>query len=370
MTGETEKKIKIAMVAPADNPHTIRFARHFLKAGHELRIVSYSAGEIDNVDIYVHSRVNPESRGIGRKILFMQDYLEIRRILAWADIVFVNKIYNWRFNEVYRGLKNVVAWVWGSDVTYQENETEREAYYKKLILKIARKVIATSRFLAEETKKYLPDGVEAAVIPMGVDTSLFYPSQRKRSDDEPVVIGYAKGLYEKYGPHILMEALAKIDITETNFLCRIAGGGELEVPLKLYAERLGIKQRVEFLGKLPYENIPDFMREIDIFVMPSLWKESFGVAALEASATGIPVIASDIGGIPEVVWTDETGLLVPPGDPTSLADAISTLINEEDIRNCMGRQGRDFVRNNYTWDVTIKALGQVFEDVLRETGRI
>ena len=365
-------KIKITMVAPADNPHTRRFAEFFLREGHELKIVSYSMGEIENVEVYVHSRVPPQVTGVKKKFLHLKDYIQIRKILAWADIVFVNYIYNWRFNEVYRGLNNVIASVWGSDITYREKETETETevYYKKMILSIARRVLALSKFLANEVREYLPDGVEAIVIPWGVNTDLFHPLKIHKSLDEPVIIGYAKGLYEKYGPHILLEILQVLKNENLNFICRIAGGGELEVQLKIYADRLGIKDKVEFLGRLDPDDMPDFMRGIDIFVMPSLIRESFGVAALEASASGVPVVASDIGGIPEVVWDDETGFLVAPGDVLGFADAISTLITSSDLRGCMGAQGRDFVRKNYSWAQTEKQLMDVFIDVLKEIGKL
>ena len=282
----------------------------------------------------------------------------------------MNYIYNWRFNEVYRGLKNIVVLVWGSDITYQENETKDQVKYKKLILSFATRVLSFSNFLAQKTEKYMPKGKKVEIIPGGVKLDEFHPSPKRTTDDETIVIGYAKGLYTKYGPEILIQACDYLRNEGMDFVCRIAGGGDQEVQLKILVDRLDLKNHVEFLGRRHHESIPDFMRELDIFVMPSVVEESYGIAALEASATGIPVVASNIGGIPEVVWMDETGLLVDPGNPADLAMAIKSLILKDDLRSCMGRQGRDFVRKNFSWDKTVDSLDDIFTEVLKETRKI
>ena len=83
-------------------------------------------------------------------------------------------------------------------------------------------------------------------------------------------------------------------------------------------------------------------------MIPSL-RESFGAAALESSAMCVPVIASDVGGLPDTVRDGETGLLVPPGSPEALADAIVALLSDDQRRRRMGMAGREWVRKNYSW---------------------
>lgn len=363
-----KSRMKIAMVAPANNPHTERFAEHFIKCGHELKIISYAAGDIDNAEIYVHSRIPEDIKGLKRKWEYFKDYREVRSRLEWADIVFVNFIYNWRFNEVYRGLDNVVVLLWGSDITWQKVETAQQIKYKKLILKIANRVLAFSDFLSKAAIKYMPDETVPEVLPVGINTEIFHPGNRTLGPTDPVVIGYAKGLYSKYGPDILIKACDILRNEDMNFICRIAGSGDMNVDLKVMVDRLDLKNYVEFLGRLHHDVIPDFMRNIDIFVMPSIVEESFGVAALEASATGIPVIASNTGGIPEAIWHDETGLLVEPGNHEELASTIRKLIMTPDVRYCMGSQGRAFVKTNFKWEKTTEMLDKVFQEVYDATG--
>jgi glycosyltransferase involved in cell wall biosynthesis len=359
-----KEKIKIAMVAPADNPHTKRFAEAFLSLGYELKIVSYEPGIIDGAEVYVHSNVPEDVKGIRRKWEYFKDYAKVRKILEWGDIVFVNFIYNWRFNEVYRGLNNIVVLLWGSDITARTGETAEQVKYKKLILSLAAKILAFSQFLAYEAKIYLPENKEIEVLRVGVDIEHYYPVKKTWLEDDPIIIGYAKGLNAKYGAEFLIKACDYLKQDGFNFRCRIAGGGDLEVPLKVLVNRLGLDDYVEFVGKLPHDAVADFMRELDIFVMPSVVQESYGVAVLEASATGIPVIASDVGGVSEVLWDDETGILVQSEDPVELASALKLLIANPDIRGCMGRQGRDFVKRNFPWNKTVERLDEIFREVI------
>src|SRR5262249_2670387 len=119
--------------------------------------------------------------------------------------------------------------------------------------------------------------------------------------------------------------------------------------------RSGLDSRVELLPAVPHSQVPEVLSRIDIFVVPSL-SESFGVAAVEASACGLPVVASRVGGLPEVVVDGETGLLVPPSDSPALANALDRLIGSEELRVRFGRNGRAFVEQLYSWDRCVDVL--------------
>jgi len=106
--------------------------------------------------------------------------------------------------------------------------------------------------------------------------------------------------------------------------------------------------RVEFVGAVPHERVPEIMRRIDLYVQPSL-TESFGVSALEASATGIPVIATAVEGGRDIVRHGETGLLVQPASGSALARAIMQLLDDPALCRSMGEAGRRFVAERYQW---------------------
>jgi glycosyltransferase involved in cell wall biosynthesis len=106
------------------------------------------------------------------------------------------------------------------------------------------------------------------------------------------------------------------------------------------------------------------MRETDIFVMPSTCQESFGVAAIEASACEVPVVATRVGGVPEAVVDGQTGILVPPFDAASLADACIALIQDPIRRGQLGKAGRRFVLDHYQWHQNAATMASVYSQLL------
>jgi glycosyltransferase involved in cell wall biosynthesis len=106
------------------------------------------------------------------------------------------------------------------------------------------------------------------------------------------------------------------------------------------------------------------MQIIDIFVMPSTCQESFGVAAIEASACEVPVVATRLGGVPEAVVDGQTGILVPPFDAKSLAEACISLIRDPQRRKTLGKAGRQFVLERYQWKANAATMASVYAQVL------
>jgi glycosyltransferase involved in cell wall biosynthesis len=128
----------------------------------------------------------------------------------------------------------------------------------------------------------------------------------------------------------------------------LAGDGPSRAALERLTDELTLRERVQFLGEIAHGDVPAVLRRLDIFAMPSTW-EGFGVSALEASAMELPVVASNIHGIPDVVLDGETGILLPPADVPALADAIGQLAGDAELRRAMGAAGRALVEREYRW---------------------
>ncbi|MGO9603880.1 MAG: glycosyltransferase family 4 protein [Candidatus Binataceae bacterium] len=184
------------------------------------------------------------------------------------------------------------------------------------------------------------------IIPSGVDCTHFRPpSADERAaaraalhiPPETISVGTVGALTERKGHRYLLEAIARME-TGTAVVCRVAGDGALREELEREAESLGIGGRVRFMGRI--EDSRAMLWALDIFVFPSLW-EGLGVAAIEASACGLAIVASDAGGIGEVVINGKSGILVPPANPAALAEAIAQLAGSPGERSRMGDGARE-----------------------------
>ena len=137
------------------------------------------------------------------------------------------------------------------------------------------------------------------------------------------------------------------------------GGGSEEKKLKSLANELGISQATIFTGRIDYEKIPQYHNKIDIFANLSDY-ESFGVSVLESSACGKPIVATDTGGLREVVIKNKTGILVPVKDVLATAVAIEKLILNKSLRDEMGTAGRNYVVSKYQWEDCLNKMITIY----------
>lgn len=229
-------------------------------------------------------------------------------------------------------------------------------------------ITATSECLRNAVLKLNSDIKDIEVIPFGADTSLFKYSERKPSDK--IVIGIAKSLRPKYGIEILIRAFNDLIAKHKNIYLKIVGKGTNEMEYKKLIKDLNIEDSVEFLGFIEHSKLPALFAGFDIFVMPSVVEdESFGVAAVEASATGLPVVATDVGGVSEVVKDNVTGYLIEKKNVEKLAAAIEKLILDPQLRLNMGKAGRDYVVQRYNWEENLLAMKNLYEKILAERGK-
>ncbi len=174
------------------------------------------------------------------------------------------------------------------------------------------------------------------------------------------LIGTVGLLNRAKGTAHLLEALRRVLEQFPDLYCLIIGHGELEGELKEHARRAGVASRVVFAGHI--EPCADLVAALDVFVLPSLW-EGMPYAVLEAMALGVPVVASRVGGCPEVIEDGETGLLVEPGDARGLSQAILALLRDPAERARLGRQGRERVRERFGLERMIAGLESLYQEL-------
>lgn len=266
-----------------------------------------------------------------------------------------------------RGVHPLVASVWGRDITAVRGGLWGRFHAAQLraLLRGAEAVTATSHFLSDVARERF--GVASTVIPFGVDTSVFapppaVPESSARPKSAPLRIGFVKWLEAKYGPDTFVEALGLLG--DLSFEATIVGDGPLRGALEARAAELGVADRVRFLGRRPHDEMPDLLRGFDLVAMPSR-QEEWGVAAAEAGATAIPVVAARVGGLPEIVVDGETGLLVPPEDPAALADAIRRMAADPGLRLRLGAAARERVVALFPWEKCVDQMLEVLTAAAR-----
>jgi L-malate glycosyltransferase len=310
----------------------------------------------------------PRERFGGGWQRWLAGYPEWRRLMRTIapDLVHVHYLpAQSRDRYYYRGARRLVVSSWGSDVTFDTPPSHRVRRRLEALLRQAHAITATTGFLAEATRELAPAGADIEVIPFAVDVDRFAPDAPPFSRGE-VVLGFAKRLEPKYGAHHLVEAFALLceRFPDRSLRLVLAGDGSQRSELERRARELGLGERLRFLGQVAPDDMPAVMKGFDLFVMPSVCQESFGVSAIEASACGVPVVASRVGGVPEAVIEGETGLLVPPADSSALADACGRLVTEPRLAVELGRRGRVFVTERFRKEVVARRMGALYERLL------
>jgi glycosyltransferase involved in cell wall biosynthesis len=260
------------------------------------------------------------------------------------------------------GVQPTVVSVWGSDLYQFPSNFIKRAFLRQ-VLRRATHITATSRTLRKMALTITPevDG-RLSIVPFGVRVPA---TIRPLPAPEPLRICYIKQHKPIYGPDVLIRAVAEVKKIFPSVVVNMAGHGPLTVQLERLIHRLHLEENVRLVGFINPDIIQDFIADHHLMVMPSLW-ESFGVAVLDASASGRAVIASNAGGIPEVLVNGETGILVPPDDHKALAEAIIRLGRDRDLTARMGKAGHEFVKNNYAWDKSLDMMTELYERLIYE----
>ncbi len=237
---------------------------------------------------------------------------------------------------------------------------------RQLALRIADAafVTACSRSARDELVTAAAGGADTIrLLPHGVDVVRFRPAPEVRNEAAPLRILAVGRLVEKKGYDVLLEALARLagDPSSATFTCRIIGDGPLAGRLTSRARSLGIAPLVAFEGAQPHEAVAAAYGLTDVFVQASVVlpdgdRDGIPNVLLEAMASGLPVVASDVAGIPEAVTDGETGLLVPSSDPDALAAAIARLAADPALRSALGHAARARILGRFDRRAAVRTM--------------
>jgi glycosyltransferase involved in cell wall biosynthesis len=363
--------IRLLLFSDAGSIHTQRWAVALSKRGFEVKVVGLNPIEqperweqngIQIADLGVPRSVTTRFGGEVYKLKsYFRTIPRFKRVLQnWQpDILHAHYATSYGLLAALCQYHPFVLSVWGTDIFDFPKRSVLHRLLLQHIMNVSDIIASTSQAMAREAKRYTEKQVY--VTPFGVDVEVFTPSSpEEEANNEVLTIGTTKKLRPHYGIATLIEAFTSLSRSYENTRLLMVGGGNQENSVLSKVQQAGLMHRVQFVDAVPHIEVPNYLRQMDVFVIPSL-SESFGVAALEASACGVPVVASRVGGLPEVVLDGITGFLIPPGDPSSLTEALSTLIKSPDLREQFGQQGRAFVQEHYSWTESVDLMEQVYD---------
>src|SRR5512143_3016909 len=263
------------------------------------------------------------------------------------------------------------------------SEAEREGEYringeKQVLRRADRVIVATIAELTQLRFLYKADAEKMVVIPPGVDVCHFYPIP---ADEAKMYVGlkpddrmilYVGRIEPLKGVDTLIQAMSCLQWKEVEPVhLAIIGGDPSASPREMSTEMarlqklcddLCVGQTVVFLGKRDQDKLPYYYSAAEVVVMPSHY-ESFGMVALEAMASGTPVIASDVGGLGFLVQDGETGFTIPDDEPDTMCQRLSLLLSDDRLRDQMGQRAAE-VALSYSWEKIARNVVGVYDEVL------
>lgn len=361
--------MRICFIAGASTIHTVRWVNAMANKGHDVSLITQHKEEINlfesNVDIYEL----PIKNMLGYYLNYPIAKYYIKKIKP--DII--NTHYASGYGTLSRliNFKPTLLSVWGSDVYSFPYQSKIKRKVLENNLKSATEIASTSYAMKEQTRKFVSNK-KIHITPFGIDLEKFFQDKSVQTSNT-INVGIVKKLEETYGIEylikgfkILLDRVNDLDYELSKILkLTIVGGGSQKDYLINLTKKLGIQKSTEFIGIIPHKEVPSYLNEFDIFCAPSII-ESFGVAVIEASACELPVVVSNVGGLPEVVDNGKTGYVVPPKDSKAIADKLYELVFDESKRKSMGNKGRKKVTELYDWEKNVDKMETIYQDLINK----
>jgi rhamnosyl/mannosyltransferase len=255
-----------------------------------------------------------------------------------------------------------------SDTTGRANLRRLSDPFVRNVMRRASRIIVTSRRYADTSTEVQPYLDKTEVIPLGID-----PTEFEKPEQETV-----RKIRSRYGPRFVIAIGRLVAFKGFEFLIRamqsvpgnllLVGDGPLRAHLEGIVTECKVSGRVFFAGPIDNSQIANYLAAADVFAMPSICRaESFGIVQLEAMAAGIPVVNTSIdSGVSAVSLNGITGITVPPADPFSLAQALTSLIADRELRRRMGEAGKARVRSEFSVQRMSIRIMQIYEQILRD----
>ncbi len=338
---------------------TYHLAEHLAKRSHEIHVITSLDEGLSDFEkengFYVHRIIWPKIPIIGILTFWVRIFLKIRTLKP--EIVHAQDlsmgIPAWLIKKILK--IPYIVWGRGSDV-YLPYRFIRIT--TKTILQNALAVLAlTENMRIKLKKKY---DTEIHVIPNGIDLEDYFKvslTSKKVTNGKNIL--FVGSLYPVKGVYYLIKAMKKILEKVPDARLILVGDGKERKGLETLSTQLGISNHVTFIGKIPHEEVQTFFKEADVFVLPSL-SEGFPNVILEAMACGLPIVATRVGGVPDILTDGTNGYLVEAKDTKDLINKVLLLLEDSTLRKKISDNNKYEVKK-YSWENIIFELEKIYK---------
>lgn len=257
-----------------------------------------------------------------------------------------------------------VVWGQGSDVYL----SRKKSFFRKTVLKNSDAAIALTNDMKRHMQKIYDTPI--SVIPNGYDSDKFENlsesnlyNKLKIKKDEKVII-FVGRLHSIKGLSYLIEAMEIIYQKYPKSRLLIVGDGEERTNLENLVKKMNLDKCVIFIGMVPNETVPEYMVASDVFVLPSL-SEGFPLTVVEAMASGLPIVATKVRGLPEIIKDGENGFLVEPRNSEEIAKKVLLVLENDELREKISKRNKE-EGNKYEWESIVEKLEEIYFGVVSD----
>jgi len=369
--------MRICYFADAISIHTQRWVKYFADKGHEVHLIStvpLGDGNIGNTELYVLNKFRPQIRIISFLINLLSAAFQVRKLIKKIkpDILHAHYITECGFLGALSGFHPFVLTAWGSDVLVDTANSRIYRYFVEFALKRADLITTEGENAIEEMIRLRGDPDKINLILFGVDTKKFSPKDRSldeehRAFDSPTVIS-TRNLAPIYDLETLIRSVPSMleQIPEVKFI--IAGNGTQENYLKDLAKSLNVLDSITFVGHIPHEELPHHLRTANVYVSTSL-SDTISGSLMEAMACELAPVVTNVGDNKKWIANGENGFIIPVKRPDLLAEKIIYLLNNEELRQKMGRANRQLIEERADYKKEMDKMEQLYEELLERGER-
>jgi len=355
----------LCFIADGRSIHTQRWVEYFAQNGNEVHLITYDpmGRKIHGVNEHVIT-----SRWKNLYLSFIPRHIAIKNLIQKIkpDLIHAHFIVKYGFHLIGLNVHPLVASAWGDDVLIYPKKSRLIHWYTKKVLTSVNHIYAVSHNISDHiSEDFTIPSDRVYYLPFGIDTDLFAPlPDKKNSNRTTIEIFSNRGFFPVYDNETLVKGFASAYQRNCSLRLTLKGEGPEEQKIMDLVSSLGISDVVSFRKRTQYSEVPKDYRNADIFITTSR-SDGTPVSLLEAMASGLPCIATSVGGIPEWIDDQKSGLLIAPGLSESVAESLLKLAQDPAFRTQLGIAARKIIVERGQWNTLMAQVEKDYRALIK-----